>query len=163
MSLTPLDSSPSASTPSAPRFSTLDRNECLMLLTRHDLGRIAFSLHDRVDIEPINYFFNDGWLYGRTTEGAKLETTAHNRWVAFEVDEVRGRFDWASVVVHGTFMRLDLDSPVKDERISAALAAGLLDNVVPNTLAVGDPVPWRTVLFRIHLDEVTGRRAVPTS
>lgn len=163
MSPSTLSSPPSPSAPRPPMFSTLDRNECLTLLTRHDLGRIAYAFHDRVDIEPINYFYHDGWLYGRTSQGAKLETTAHNRWVAFEVDEVRGPFDWVSVVVHGTFARLDLDAATKDERLAAALAAGLLQNVVPNTLAVGDPVPQRTVLFRIHLDEVTGRRAVPTS
>ena len=28
-------------------------------------------------------------------------------------------------------------------------------------LALGDPAPFRTVLFRIHVDEVSGRRAVP--
>jgi hypothetical protein len=32
-----------------------------------------------------------GYVHGRTSEGSKLDTLARNRWVAFEVDEVRGR------------------------------------------------------------------------
>jgi hypothetical protein len=32
--------------------------------------------------------------------------------------------------------------------------------VVPNTLAPGDPVPVRRVLFRVAVAEVSGRRAL---
>jgi len=144
-----------------PRFSELSRDECLTLLTRHDVGRIAFTFRDRVDIQPINYIYSSGRLYGRTSEGAKLETLAHSPWVAFEVDEVRGPFDWTSVVVHGSFHRLDPEATAPEEGRAAAHAVGLLHNVVPNTMSVGDPAPWRTVLFRVHVDEITGRRALP--
>lgn len=150
----------SAAPPTHLEIRALDRDECLTLLTRQTVGRVAFAFHDRVDIQPIHYRYAQGFLYGRTSEGAKLETLAHNRWVAFEVDEVRGTFDWTSVVVRGAFYRLDLASAVPKERDEAARAAALLDSVVPNTLALGDPAPFRTVLFRIHVDEVTGRRAM---
>jgi nitroimidazol reductase NimA-like FMN-containing flavoprotein (pyridoxamine 5'-phosphate oxidase superfamily) len=144
-----------------PFIHALDHEECLVILSRHEVGRVAYAFHDRVDIQPIHYVHSHGWLYGRTSEGSKLEAIAHNRWVAFEVDEVRGTFDWASVVVRGAFYRLDLGAATPKERDDAAHAAALLDNVVPNTMTLGDPVPFRTVLFRIHVDEVTGRRAVP--
>ncbi len=150
---------PNAAAP--PTIRVLSHDECLALLTRHEVGRVAFAFHDRVDIQPIHYVYEQGYLYGRTSEGAKLETIAHNRWVAFEVDEVRGAFDWASVVVRGAFYRLDPEAAAFDERRAAAHAAALLHNVVPNTLTVVDPVPFRTALFRIHVDEVSGRRAVP--
>ena len=147
----------------APSIRALTRPECLALLRRHQVGRIAFTFRDRVDIQPIHYVYSRGWLYGRTSEGAKLRTLARNRWVAFEVDEVRGPFDWVSVVARGAFYRLDPRAAVPKERAAAVRAAALLDTIVPNTLAMGDPVPSRTVLFRIHVDAVTGRRAVPGS
>lgn len=150
-------------TPHPPAFSVLERGECLALLNRHDVGRLAYAFHDRVDIQPVHYVLSAGYLYGRTSEGSKLETLAHNRWVAFEVDEVRGPFDWASVVVHGAFYRLDLEAATSKDRDVAARAAALLDNVVPHTLTVGDPVPFRRVLFRVSVDEVSGRRAVPSA
>jgi len=86
-----------------PVFRELDRGEIEEILARNNVGRLAFSLHDRVDIEPINYVFDSGWIYGRTSHGTKLSTIAHHRWVAFEVDEVHGIFQWSSVVIKGAF------------------------------------------------------------
>lgn len=39
------------------------------------VARIAYSRENQVDIEPIHYIYQDGWLYGRTSRGAKLELT----------------------------------------------------------------------------------------
>ena len=124
------------------------------------MGRIAFSFKDRIDIQPIHYVYEAGWVYGRTSEGAKLTTLAHNRWLAFEVDEVRGPFDWASVVVQGSFHRIDPQGPPAEQGLSAH-AVRLLRTVVPETLTTDDPAAFRTVLFRISLGAVTGRLATP--
>ena len=80
-----------------PVFNKLTREEIDALLTRNTVGRIAYAFKDRVDIEPVNYAYADGWIYGRTSPGSKLHTLSHNRWVAFEIDESRGVFDWSSV------------------------------------------------------------------
>jgi len=138
----------------------MTQHACVALLARHHVGRIAFSYNDRVDIQPIHYVYEAGWLYGRTSLGAKLVTLAHNRWVAFEVDEVRGTFDWESVVVHGSFHRLDPDGPPADAA-NHARAAELLREIVPATLTTDDPVPYRAVLFRVAVGEMTGRAARP--
>jgi nitroimidazol reductase NimA-like FMN-containing flavoprotein (pyridoxamine 5'-phosphate oxidase superfamily) len=84
-------------------FRELDRDEIEAMLLRNKVGRVAFSFHDRVDIQPIHYIYERGWLYGRTSEGEKLATLQHNQWVAFEVDEVRDTFEWRSIVIHGSF------------------------------------------------------------
>jgi hypothetical protein len=92
-----------------PHFRALTRTECEELLGRNNVGRIAFSFHDRVDIEPLHYVYADGWIYGRTSAGTKIATLEHHRWVAFEVDEHQGLFDWRSVVVKGAFYELEAD------------------------------------------------------
>jgi len=148
--------------PAAPRFHELSREECLALLARQHVGRLAFAFSDRVDIQPIHYVYDDGFLYGRTSEGAKLTTIAHNRWVALEADEVRGVFDWQSVVVRGAFYRLELEGGTVDARRLAQHAIALLGAVIPATLRPGDPAEFRTVLFRIAVDEITGRAAFST-
>ena len=68
----------------------LDFPEIEAMLKSHRYGRLAFSFRDRVDIEPIHYVYEAGWLYGRTSPGTKLTVLAHHPWVAFEIDEVRG-------------------------------------------------------------------------
>jgi len=144
---------------SSPVFYELGRDEIEQILARNNVGRIAFTLHDRVDIEPINYVFDGGWIYGRTSHGAKLSTIAHHPWVAFEVDEVDGLFSWRSVVVKGAFYLVDPDTSVQQD---PAFTHGvqLLRELIPETLTANDPTPFRNSVFRIHLDEVSGRAAV---
>jgi nitroimidazol reductase NimA-like FMN-containing flavoprotein (pyridoxamine 5'-phosphate oxidase superfamily) len=144
-------------TPSrTPTFRELTREESDALLTRNSVGRIAFSYHDHVDIEPINYIYSDGWVYGRTGADTKLKTLAHNRWVAFEADEVSGPFDWESVVVKGALYLLEADGPRPEAH---AQALELLRTLNPRVLTADDPAPSRTAVFRIHADQVTGRLA----
>src|SRR5438093_8310775 len=90
-----------ASGRSTPSFRELSRPECDAILSRNRVGRVAFTFHDRVDVEPIHYVYANGWLHGRTAPGAKIAILRHHPWVAFEVDEVEDLFDWRSVVVHG--------------------------------------------------------------
>lgn len=139
----------------------LTPDEMHALLSRNYVGRIAFSRHDRVEIRPIHYVYADNWLYGRTSPSDKLVTLRHNQWVAFEVDEVRGPFDWQSVVAHGSFYHLtDESTPQLIEQRAEALK--LLRAFVPETLRETDPVPFRTELFAIAIDQLTGRAASTT-
>jgi uncharacterized protein len=130
------------------------------MLSRHNVGRIAYASGPRVDIEPINYVYVDGWIYCRTSRGTKVAVIQHHQWVAFEVDEVDGLFDWRSVVVHGGAYFLDSDSPAVDHH-SFAHGVELLSALVPGTRTGHDPTPFRLLIMRIHLDEVTGRAATP--
>ena len=142
-----------------PRIRILDPVECRRVLDRNVVGRIAFAFARRVELLPIHYVHDDGWLYGRTTPGEKLGMWQHSRWVAFEVDEIRGLFDWTSVVVHGGLYPLSPDAP--HEAATWEHAVSVLRRLVPGTGSVHDPVPFRSQLFRIHVDELTGREASP--
>jgi uncharacterized protein len=142
----------------SPVFSTLDDEDARSLLRRNRVGRIAFSFHDRVDVEPVHYVFDEQWLFGRTSPGSKLSVVRHNPWVAFEVDEPSDTFDWQSVVVHGTVYVLEPDGPPSTTH-AWARAMELLQEVVPGSGTADDPVPHRTVVFGIHVDEIIGRAA----
>lgn len=141
-----------------PIIRELERDACIELLARNQVGRMAFSFHDRIDIQPLHYVYDDGWLYGRTSVGSKLETLEHHQWVAFEVDEIRAVFDWTSVVVHGAFRPIDPFGTRREQKI-ADHAVALLRGIVADTLTANDPVPLRTILFRVSVDEVSGREA----
>ncbi|MCU0636202.1 MAG: pyridoxamine 5'-phosphate oxidase family protein [Gemmatimonadaceae bacterium] len=144
-----------------PRFFSLDRAAIEALLSRHAVGRLAYAEGTGVQIEPIHYVYRDGWIYGRTQPGSKLTAIAHRPFVAFEVDEVDALFDWRSVVVRGAVYFLDPEgAPVDRTRYATALEA--LRSLVPETLAPGDPVPHRQVVFGIHADDATGRAASTT-
>jgi nitroimidazol reductase NimA-like FMN-containing flavoprotein (pyridoxamine 5'-phosphate oxidase superfamily) len=143
-----------------PIIRDLSRDECETILAGHNVGRLAFGIPSRVDIEPINYVYADGWIYCRTSRGTKVALIEHHPWVAFEVDEVASLFDWRSVVVRGSVYFLDSDSPPVDQH-SFAHGIDLLRELVPGTGTADDPVPFRLLVMRIHLDEVTGRASMP--
>jgi nitroimidazol reductase NimA-like FMN-containing flavoprotein (pyridoxamine 5'-phosphate oxidase superfamily) len=142
----------------APTFRELSRDECDALLARNHVGRVAFAYHDRVDIEPVHYVYAQGWLHGRTAPGAKLAILQHNPWIAFEVDEIEGLFDWRSIVVHGSVHIPDPEGSPTDRDAHAATLAQLR-RFVPDTFTKSDPAPHRLLLFRIHVDDVKGRAA----
>lgn len=144
-----------------PRIRHLDRDACERILARNHVGRLAYSRQNRVDIEPLHYVFHDGWIYGRTSHGAKLEATGYDWWPgAFEVDEVEDVFRWRSVVVHGGFYVLD-EHGANWESAEWRRGVELLRTLIPETMAAGDPAPHRRVLFRISVQETTGREAEP--
>ena len=139
-------------------FRDMSRDEIEAMLLRNKVGRLAFSFHDRVDIQPIHYVYERGWLYGRTSEGEKIASLTHNQWVAFEVDEVNDVFDWRSIVVHGSFWILHPRGSPRAEEVWAK-AAALVTRIVPGALTEHDPVAFRQTLFRIAVSDVRGREA----
>jgi uncharacterized protein len=142
------------------QFGELSREEAVELLGRHQIGRIAFTFHDRVDVEPIGYVFIDGCIYGRTSPGTKLTTVQHHPWVAFEVDEIASRSDWRSVVARGTLYLLD---PTRGDHDRDAYdrALAVIRSADPDALTEADSAPHRTHLFRVFVDEIAGRTARP--
>jgi len=139
-------------------FREIPREEIEEMLLRNKVGRLAFSFHDRVDVQPIHYVYERGWLYGRTSEGDKISSLTHNQWVAFEIDEVNDVFDWRSVVIHGSFWILHPRGSPRAEELWTK-AAELVSRIVPGALTENDPVGFRQTLFRIAVSDVRGREA----
>lgn len=141
------------STQAEPEFRELEERDMRSILVRNHVGRLAFSWSGEVDIRPLNYAYAKGRIYGRTSAGAKfigIETPAR---VAFEVDEVESVFHWKSVIVRGNF---EILSPDRDAAEWES-ALKLLRRVIHSTFVPSDPVPERTVVFRITVQEMTGR------
>lgn len=148
------------SAPAPPIFSDLDERQCNAILDENRVGRIAYAFHEQVEIAPIHYVRRGKWLYGRTAPGTKLTTLSHAPWVAFEVDEIEGMFEWRSVVVHGAFYALKPGGTSYDV---GAWETGIeaLRDMLPQTFKHTDPIPFRMVMFRISIDRMTGRSARP--
>jgi nitroimidazol reductase NimA-like FMN-containing flavoprotein (pyridoxamine 5'-phosphate oxidase superfamily)/osmotically-inducible protein OsmY len=150
---------PESNNASAPLIEVLSVPKSEDFLAQSTVGRLAFSVHGRVNVVPVHFVYEKGWIYGRTAPGGKLLEILRNRRVAFEVDEHAALFDWHSVVVHGTFYIIE-----HNEENAAIFdhAVDLLRKMLPATFTGSDPVPFRSHLFRINAAEITGRAASPT-
>ena len=148
----------------APVIRELSRTEIDEILARNHVGRIAYARGNRIDIRPVHYVYSDGWIYGRTSHGEKFEVlggSAHEWWpVVFEVDEIEELYRWRSVLVHGGFYVLPREGTPSDHQ-TWQKALDILRTLVPAALQADDPLPLRTILFRIAVQEATGREATP--
>jgi nitroimidazol reductase NimA-like FMN-containing flavoprotein (pyridoxamine 5'-phosphate oxidase superfamily) len=141
---------------------TLDRRDAEHLLAMHHTGRMAFAFHDRVMMTLVNYVYANGWIYARLEQGPTLGTLQHHQWVAFEVDEIRGVYDWRTVIIHGSVQFLENDRSLPEWR-DFNRALELLRGQVPSILTTDDPHPERVKIYRIHLDECFARESTSNS
>ena len=80
----------------------LAETECLLLLGRHTVGRLAVLDGGRPAVFPVSYRRDGGTIVFRSDDGAKLDAIGDDAAVAFEIDELdpRSRSGW-SVAVTG--------------------------------------------------------------
>ncbi len=138
-----------------PDFRELADDDIHAILARNIVGRLAFAWGGEVDIRPLNYVYSDGAIYGRTSPGEKfLRAEGLPAPVVFEVDEVETVLRWRSVIVRGQFDILLPGGPDSDEWMHAI---NLLGRVVKDTFGRSDPVPERNLIFRVTVEQATGR------
>jgi nitroimidazol reductase NimA-like FMN-containing flavoprotein (pyridoxamine 5'-phosphate oxidase superfamily) len=100
------------------RVEELSHDECMALLEKVPVGRVAITVGALPVILPVNFATLGGSVIFRTVPGTKLSAATANSVVAFEADSYRddGRSGW-SVLVQG------VASEVVDPRsVSASLA-----------------------------------------
>lgn len=147
------------------RILELTNNECFEVLSHVTLGRLACSRHDQPYIVPIHFAYHQRHLYSFATHGRKIDWMRTNPQVCVEADEIVNRCDWMSVIIQGRYEEL-LDTP--KWKLERKLTHELLQQeamwwepayVRDAHLDVADElIP---IYYRIHIDQVTGRRAKP--
>jgi uncharacterized protein len=143
----------------------LTNNECIKVLRRLGFGRLACSHDNHPYIVPIYFAYRESYLYSFATLGQKIEWMRANPQVCVETDEIINHFQWESVVVQGQYEELEDAPEWMGQRI---LAYGLLQQRAmwwepahirtAHLIAEGELIP---IYYRIHVDQMTGRRARP--
>ena len=83
-------------------FKVLTRRDCLRLLERGGVGRIAVPGQSVPTIRPVNFALHDGRIVMRTSDNGLWAAAAAEVDAAFEFDEVRNEDHWTwNVIVTG--------------------------------------------------------------
>lgn len=90
----------------------LDAAQCWARLRGEQLGRLAMSVGDEVDIFPVNYVVDGDSLVFRTAPGTKLFEAVVSTYVAFEIDGHTEADAW-SVVAKGPAARLERQAEIE--------------------------------------------------
>jgi uncharacterized protein len=146
------------------RIVELTTAASLEFLGRIRLGRLGCAQGDQPYVVPFYFACCDRQIYGFSTLGQKIAWMRGNPLVCVEADEVIGSRDWISVVVSGRYQELQ-DTP--ELRGARELAHRLLQQNAmwwepgyTRTILRGTERPLEPLFFRIHIDQVTGHRAV---
>ena len=153
------------------RIHEMTEDECRTALRRASFGRLACARDNQPYVLPI-YFSYDGThlyafdapreIYAFTTLGQKIDWMRSNPLVCLEIDERTSHYQWLSVVVSGRYEELP-DTP---EFESARVQAWEVLNKramwwEPAYVATEHREQFTPIFFRIHITQITGRRATP--
>ena len=142
----------------------LSTSEIESVLTNNVVGRLGIQAADKVYFIPVTYVYEQGTVYGHTTEGLKIELLRKNAHCCFEVDEIKTIANWQSVIGWGRFEEL---SGTEAAKVLEKIAARLLPMMPSETSfsqRMGPTASGRTstqlgnsIVYRIVLTEKTGR------
>jgi nitroimidazol reductase NimA-like FMN-containing flavoprotein (pyridoxamine 5'-phosphate oxidase superfamily) len=132
----------------------LDRRDVNSILARNITGRIAFATGREIEILPVTYVHAGNEIYLRSSASGRIATTnPSGTRVGFEVDEIQSTQRWRSVVVHGTMFRVERETEYEEWM----RGVGKLRRLMPDALRDADNLGHRSMLFRIVIDDATGR------
>jgi nitroimidazol reductase NimA-like FMN-containing flavoprotein (pyridoxamine 5'-phosphate oxidase superfamily) len=125
-------------------LEALDRDDCVLRLKAHGVGRVSAMLHGRPLVFPVNYAVHDDAVVIRTRAGGDIDLATNDAWAALEIDGADSLYHegWSVLVVGRA-------THVKDPFELARIKLVRLS-------------PWadesRCSVVRIPLDDVSGRR-----
>lgn len=145
----------------------LNTKECLKLLRKNYIGRLAYIMGESPYVIPITYYYydaTDNSIISYSLEGHKIDAMRKKQMVCLEVDEIESVTRWKSVLAHGDFEEL---SGIDAKNLLHQFSQGVKDiiNREPNKdvqfinefsskLGAEGNSP---IVYRIKIREITGK------
>lgn len=142
----------------------LNRDECSDVLSAARLARLACSRDGQPYVVPIHYAYADGYLYGFSMPGRKIDWMRENPMICVQVDDLGSSRNWRSVVVYGLYEELPDRIGSKRERDHAwSLLERHASWWEPGGLKPV-PQPMATasthLFYRIRITSMSGRQGI---
>jgi nitroimidazol reductase NimA-like FMN-containing flavoprotein (pyridoxamine 5'-phosphate oxidase superfamily) len=140
----------------------LTSEQCRDVLSRARLARLACARGDQPYVVPISFTYDpaSNCLFSFSVVGKKVQWMRENPKVCLEIEDIDDQFHWSTVVVFGRYDEID-DSPAQSDvrRRAHELLQQRAEWWLPGGANVTDREHHAVVVYRIHIDSVTGRRA----
>ena len=139
----------------------LSAPECTEILERSRLGRLGCSRFDQPYVVPVHFSFDpeQTCLYVVSLIGQKIDWMRENPKVCVEIDDIADEKHWTTVLVFGRYD--EIGQTAEHARVRER-AERLLEQRLQWWLPAAAQVPSRQhdqlVLFRVHIDRLSGRR-----
>ena len=143
----------------------LTREECLEVLGRNTLGRLACVQDAQPYIVPVSFNLDGAdYVYGFATFGQKIRWMRANPLVCLEVEEITDRRHWTTVLAFGLYEELtDAADHAAAHRRAQELFAERDRWWEPAIGKTPSREPHAAVVYRIRLHRLTGRSTSSTA
>jgi uncharacterized protein len=102
------------------KIEELKIEECRKMLSRERFGRLACAFDNQPYVVPFNFVLDgENHLYAFSTVGQKIEWMRKNPRVCVEVENVKNRNYWTTLVIYGRYEELADTPEFEDQRIFA--------------------------------------------
>lgn len=144
----------------------MSKEECLGVLARSSVGRLGCTQDNQAYVVPIYFVSNDRYIYAISAIGKKIEFMRANPLVCLKVDEILSHDDWTSVIVFGRYEELPNRLQYEQARAEALelftrRSAWWWQPAFVCNEHRDTPHSCAPVTYRIHIDQLTGRHAIP--
>jgi uncharacterized protein len=136
--------------------------ECRVMLATTDVMRLACARNNQPYIVPVHVDLDGEFLYGYATYGQKVEWMRDNPLVCLESDALASDGEWTSIVVFGVYD--ELPATLKYEAVRSRAERLFQRHPAwwePASVPLASQDRRAPIVFRIRINQVTGRRAVP--
>jgi nitroimidazol reductase NimA-like FMN-containing flavoprotein (pyridoxamine 5'-phosphate oxidase superfamily) len=131
------------------------------------LGRLACAQGAQPFVTPFYFAYENNYLYAFSTVGRRIIWMRANPLVCVETDRLVSAVEWVSLVVFGHYEELpDTQESKTNRELAYALLQQKADWWEPaysKTIIGGKERALVPVYFRIKIDEITGRQAIPAT
>ena len=143
-----------------PQIVGLGNKEIDELLGSVNFGHLGLSRENRPYVVPIHFAYARSGLYFYTTEGMKTEILDENPRVCLQVEDIKDREHWRSVIIVGTALRVtvqhEVDKAMKlikavNPKLVPAWSIVWLDDWVRSLV---------DVIYRIDAESTSGRGTI---
>ena len=135
-------------------ITMLDNPEARQLFLSARVARLGCIVNGEPYIVPINYNFEDDYLYSHSLPGLKINGLRENPRACVQVDEIESDLRWRSVIAFGRFEEITKQSE-RAEVLAKLLKRFPLLTPVESAIAADGCSP-QVIVFRIRIDRVTG-------
>jgi len=132
----------------------LGEEEARELLSSAKVGRLGCVANGEPYVVPINFFFEDGFVYSHSLPGRKIEALRMHPRACLQVDSIENDFKWRSAIAFGNFEEIRAAGE-RRAILTKLLVHFPLLTPVESTIA-HDAGSFDSIVFRIRIDRITG-------
>jgi nitroimidazol reductase NimA-like FMN-containing flavoprotein (pyridoxamine 5'-phosphate oxidase superfamily) len=136
--------------------------QCEELLKKNYYAHLGCIDNDQPYVVPITYVYQDGFIYGLSMEGHKIDSMRKNPNICIQVEHIGGEHAWRSVLCWGSFEEITDPAQAQETKLLIADLHGQailndqeppISQVVKSAQSSAD----ESVVYRMKPTRITGK------